>query len=65
MEGYVRKFGKLIRGLSIPVDDDMHSEVNQAKAAGFEFNDWARDLLHKHWDQVLAHANKKGAGAED
>jgi len=42
---YTRKFGKLTKAVSVPVDEAMRELIDVAKAKGFEFNKFVRDLL--------------------
>ena len=52
MEKYVRRHGKLLFNMAIPVDERTKEIERTAKALEFDFNAWARDVLAKHLHEV-------------
>lgn len=53
LKRYYIGHGKLIQNLTIPVDAQFKSVVDQAKQRNFDFNSWARDVLISHIKEVI------------
>lgn len=50
---FIRKYGKLVERLPIPVDSRMKFISEEAKKQRFDFNDWARDVLYSRIQEVV------------
>jgi hypothetical protein len=49
---YKRKHGKLVYQISLPVDERLRGISDRAKAQGFDFNQWLRDLMDERISEV-------------
>jgi len=61
MSQFLRRYGKLVFNLSIPVDERIKRVADRARSAGVNFNEWARGVLSERLAEIEAEIPKDRA----